>query len=65
MRHALLLARSMRDAAAAQLVRYGVDAKAMGTEVAEAGCSQRIVLLPFGKDKQDLEEYQVHQSLPV
>jgi hypothetical protein len=42
-----------------QLVVYGVDPKAAASEAAEKGCTQRIVLLPFGADKQDLEEYKV------
>lgn len=44
---------------AVQVSRYGVDAAGVAGEVSEGGCAVRLVLLPFGQDKEDLEEYQV------
>ncbi len=46
-----------------QVARYGLDAGAMSQEAGAAGCATRVVLLPFGSDKDDLEEYQVQITL--
>ncbi len=36
-----------------QLARYGLDWGALDAD----GCSAQLVLLPFGEDKQELDEY--------
>lgn len=40
--------------------KYGYEAEAQGAEAeAEAGCSLRLVLLPFGSNKAELDDYKV------
>lgn len=42
--------------------RYGLIVDQINSEVDADGCALRIVLLPFGGDKEDLEDYQVYDG---
>lgn len=54
-------AAALSPAAAAAVQRYGLDAAALAALAAQP-CAFQLVLLPFGSDKADLEDYAVYEG---